>query len=55
MPRQKLGNKRYGLYITPELNQKLDEYIGKKNQKSKINAQDVLKQALKEFLEKHLK
>jgi hypothetical protein len=60
MPRQKLGNKRYGLYISPKLNGKLNEYLESRNndyleKKGKINAQDVLKQALTEFLEKHLK
>jgi len=63
MPREKLGNKRYGLYISPELNIKLNEYIHITRHddvvnhagRLTINAQDVLRQALKEFLEKHLK
>jgi predicted esterase YcpF (UPF0227 family) len=58
MPREKRQNKRYGLYISKELNEKLNDYIGKymdeyKEPEYRINAQDVLKQALTEFLEKH--
>ena len=57
MPRKKLENKRYGLYISKELNSKLNEYLQGKNfgttTKYVINAQNVLKQALTEFLEKH--
>ena len=58
MPREKLGNKRYGIYISKELNRKLNEYLESREDEDlyrKMNAQDVLRQALTEFLEKHLK
>jgi hypothetical protein len=48
---------RYGIRIKKDLACEIERYVNIVNSEgwTKINAQDVIRKALKEFLEKHLK